>query len=234
MDFSLFKWPQDKTLLVDYLKQIANEKYRNFSKGLIPGDFVMLGVNIPSLKKIAKSIYKGNWQDFLMVDDEEIFELKFLKGQVIANIKDIGEYETRFWEYLPSITDWSLCDSFIMASKVISKDRHRFFPIVEVLIRSKDEFKNRIGFIILLGYFVNEDYFEKILPLIDGFKSDKYYANMGLAWLLSQMYAKNPLKTYEFIKRAQLSQEVKNYTVRKVRDSYKVSKEDKEKILDFK
>lgn len=230
IDFSSFSWPVDKPKLVEYLKNISDEKYRKFSKGLIPGEFEMIGVNIPTLKKIAKEIYKGEWQSFLKIDDEGIFELKFLKGQVIANIKDITLYEEYFYFYLQCVTDWSLCDSFIMSSKVISKNRERFFGIAEKLIESDEEFKNRVGFIILLDYFVDKEYYDKVTHLIDGFVSDKYYANMGLAWLLSVMYVKFPDETYNFLKRAKLSFEVKRLTVRKVRDSYRVSRENKERI----
>lgn len=230
MDFKNCNWPLGIKELKTYLRSIANEKYKNFSKSLVPGDFEMLGVNIPTLKKIGREIYRGDYESFLSTDDSGIFELAFLKGQVIANIKDPDEYEKWFLWYIPSITNWSLCDSFIAASKVIKKDEERFFKIAEELIKQDAEFKNRVGFVILLDYFVDDNHKARILKLLEGYASDRYYANMALAWLLSELYVKYPEETFEFLINGGMSEEVMKYTVRKIKDSYRVSQENKDKL----
>lgn len=233
MNFKDAIWPDAIDDLKTYLIGLSNEKYKNFSKGLIPGDFIMLGVNVPTLKRIAKEIYKGDWKKFLEVDDENTFEIKFLKGQVIANITSPCEYEECFWRYLPSIDDWSSCDSFISASKVIKSDRGRFFEIAKKLIDSEHEFENRVGFVILLNYFVDGEYKNDIFNAIRGFESTLYYANMGLAWLLCVLYVSFPKETFVFLKENKFNENVIKYTIRKVRDSYQISSEEKERILEL-
>lgn len=233
MNFKDAIWPDSIDDLKTYLMGLANEKYKNFSKGLIPGDFLMLGVNVPTLKRIAKEIYKSDWKNFLEIDDEKTFEIKFLKGQVIANITSPCEYEEYFWRYLPSIDDWSSCDSFISASKVIKSDRGRFFEIAKKLIESEVEFENRVGFVILLNYFVDEEYKNDIFNAIRGFERASYYANMGLAWLLCVLYVSFPKETFVFLKENKFNEHVIKYTIRKVRDSYQISSEEKKRILEL-
>lgn len=233
MNFKDALWPDAIDDLKKYLIGLSNEKYKNFSKGLIPGDFIMLGVNVPTLKRIAKEIYKSNWKNFLEVDDENTFEIKFLKGQVIANITSPYVYEEWFWRYLPSIDDWSSCDSFISASKVIKSDRGRFFEIAKKLIDSEYEFENRVGFVILLNYFVDEEYKNEIFTAIRGFESTSYYAEMGLAWLLCVLYVSFPKETFDFLKMNRFSEDVIKYTIRKIRDSYQISSEEKKRILEL-
>ncbi len=230
MDCRNAAWPRDRERFINYLESLASEKYRDFSKSLIPGEFVMLGINIPTLKKIAKEIYRGDYEEFLKINDGNIFEVKFLKGQVIANIRDEALYEKWFRWYLPLITDWSLCDSFVAASKVIKKNREHFFEIACELVRSEAEFEKRVGFVILLNYFVDAEYANKIFALVDGYDGGEYYADMALAWLLSVLYVKFPDETYEFLAKGSVTSEVVRYTIRKVRDSYRVSDENKERI----
>lgn len=52
----------------DLLAQYADEKYKEFSAGLIPGARPLMGVRLPQLRQIAKSIVndkanKGKWQE---------------------------------------------------------------------------------------------------------------------------------------------------------------------------
>ena len=227
MDYS------SKDSVIEYLRSISEEKYKTFSKGLIPGEFEMIGVRIPTLKRIAKEISKGDYEAFLKIEDDDIFELKMLKGQVIANIKDKDEYEAQFFKYLPKITDWSLCDTFVASSKVISRNRERFFEIAKDLLKEKDEFKNRIAFVILLDYFVNDEYYKQIYSLIKGYESEYYYSNMALAWLISVLYVAYPSKTLQFLKKNRFSGEVIKYTIRKIKDSYRVSEDDKNALKEL-
>ena len=52
----------------DILAQYTDERYKEFSAGLIPGAKPLMGVRLPQLRRIAKSIvndkhYKQKWQD---------------------------------------------------------------------------------------------------------------------------------------------------------------------------
>lgn len=228
MDFKNTNWKEGNLSLLNYLKSIEDIKYREFTRKLTPGDFDIIGVRIPTLRKIAKSISNGDYRTFLKTDHRDIYELKMIRGFVIGNIKDIEEYREAFHAFVPLVDNWAVCDTFIAGSKIIIKDRPYFFAICQTLLSDRDEFKNRISFVILLTYFVNEEYIEKVLELIKGYRSECYYANMALAWVLSVIYVKFPTKAKTVLKENSFDEKVMNYTIRKIKDSYRVSREDKE------
>ena len=59
-----------------------------------------------------------------------------------------------------------------------------------------------------MDYFVTEEYIDQIYNLIDGYKSDRYYANMALAWLIAELYIKFPESTKEFFKKCNFFQPI--------------------------
>lgn len=228
MDFENIDWHKGNGTLLNYLDSIKEPNYRDFSKKLTPGEFTMLGVRIPILKNIAKSISKGDYEIFLKLNDKNIFELRLIKGQVIANLKDLDEYKKYLDEFIPLIDNWAICDTFLCSSKIIKKDRPYFYRKARSLLNTRDEFENRVAFLILLCYFVEKDYLDDAFELIKGYESDKYYANMALAWLLSVMFVKFPEETKIFLLENPFDEQVTKYTIRKIKDSYRVSKENKE------
>ena len=59
-------WTQsDYNEFVEYLKTLADEKYRQFSDGLVPGAEFSIGIRMPMVRTIAKDISKGNYAEFL-------------------------------------------------------------------------------------------------------------------------------------------------------------------------
>lgn len=214
--------------LLKHLYLLSNEKYKEFTKKIIPGEFQMLGVRIPDLKKCVKKFNVVERQQVLNMYDENIYELRMIKALTISSIKDINEFRTRFEEFLPFINNWSICDTFLSSSKIIKKDKEYFWNKCKDLIKSEDEFLNRVAFVIILDYFIVDEYLDKIFPLIENYRSNKYYANMALAWLISFLYIKYPINTQTFLLKKTLDEEVLKMSIRKIKDSYRVSYENKE------
>ena len=96
-------------------------------------------------------------------------------------------------------------------------------------VSSNEEYEVRFALVMMLNYFVNEEYIEKVLKLIQTVKNEGYYAKMGAAWALSICYIKFPDKTYPYIKDLK-NQEVKIKSVRKICESLRISKEEKARI----
>ncbi len=74
------------TIRAQLFEQV-DEKYQNFQSTLIPNSTNILGVRLPILRKMAKEIAKGDWQDFLQNGKEDYFEEVMLKGIVIGYVK---------------------------------------------------------------------------------------------------------------------------------------------------
>lgn len=230
MDFNTIDWTTEKQDFLKFLNFISEEEYKKFSLKTSPGVENIIGVRLPVLKTISRSIIKSkNYKDFLNISDDNVFEIKILKAYVIAQIKDIELYKKYFLEFLPCIDSWAVCDTFIAASKIIKKDRKYFYDLSKYIIEtSLDEYKVRVALVILLDYFVDSEHRSEIFSLLFGYRSEYYYTNMALAWLISEFFIKYPEETKGYLKTRPFDFTVTKMIIRKVRDSYRVSKSDKE------
>lgn len=65
--------------------------------------------------------------------------------------------------------------------------------------------------------------------MINNLSSDEYYVMMAQAWLIATAAAKQRDIAVDFLKRGtSLSSDVKKMTIRKIRDSFRISPDDKE------
>ena len=83
---------------------------------------------------------------------------------------------------------------------------------------------------MILNYFVEEKYLDKIFEFINGFSSNEYYAQMSVAWLVSVCFAKFPDKTMDFLKHTTLDNYTYNKSIQKITESLKTDKITKQKI----
>ena len=216
-----------KNEILTYLENNRDEKLSSFSSNLIKDRLNIIGVRLPILLAFAKK-HMQDVEEVIAIDDNNIFEIRMIKLFTISQVKDVELYKKYFEYSIPLITNWSLCDSYIMHSKVIKKDTVYFFNRAHKLIKDKEEFHKRLALIILLAYFINDDYIDKVFGEVKGFISNGYYSEMALAWLLSVLYIKYTNKTKKFLLENQLNSHIVKMSIRKIKDSYRVSNKDKE------
>ena len=80
----------------------------------------------------------------------------------------------------------------------------------------------------MLNYYIVDEYIDDVLTIIDLYKNDTYYANMALAWLLCEAYIKYPQKMQTYLSNVTLNKNIKKNMIRKIKDSYRVPKSNKE------
>jgi 3-methyladenine DNA glycosylase AlkD len=66
------------------------------------------------------------------------------------------------------------------------------------------------------------------------YNEDHYYVNMMNAWIFCECFIKRREKTIAFLKTHKLNKFTINKGISKCRDSFRVSKEDKEMLLGYK
>ena len=89
----------------------------------------------------------------------------------------------------------------------------------------------RFAVVSLLNYFVNEEYLFQLFQIFDGMKHDGYYVKMAVAWAVSVCYVRFPDKTFHYLENNKLDDFTQNKSIQKIRESFRVSKEEKEKLL---
>lgn len=210
------------------LNSHAEEKYRDFQYKLIPNAKNILGVRVPTLRKIAKDITKENWKLFLENNHHETFEELMLEGYVIGYAKmDIEEALSYLQKFIPKIDNWAICDSSINSFKFTTKHEERVLEFIRPYLESKKEFEVRFAVIMLLTFYVKEDYIDEIFEIIAKISNKAYYVQMAVAWTISVCYVKFPKKTEDFLLKNSLDDFTHNKSIQKIGESFRVDNTDK-------
>lgn len=208
--------------------QEADEKFQKFSSALLPNINNVAGVRLPVLRKISREIYKSDWQTYLKNDDCRFMEETMLKGMVIGLIKDEPERILDYIEkFVPEINNWSVCDSFCCGLKFIKNNKELVWNFIQKYLNSEKEFEIRFGVVILLNYYIEENYIDRVLEKLENVQTNDYYAQMAAAWAISICYIKFEVKTLDFLKKSSIDKAVFNKSIQKIIESNRISKETK-------
>ncbi|MCH5210893.1 MAG: DNA alkylation repair protein [Oscillospiraceae bacterium] len=234
MELKRESWTQaDYEEFVGYLRTLADEKYKAFSDSLVPGAELSLGIRVPILRQTAKEISKGNYTEFLQCKKGGYREEIMVEGLVMTLIKcDYKEMLGYIKEYAGKITSWETCD--IVSFKGLRKHLDEFLNDIEYFIYHSNPWIQRYGFGCLLGFYLTDEYIDRVLSYVNSVNSDFYYVQMMQAWLVATAVAKCRDKTIVFLADNKLNSVTQNMAVRKIRESNRVSKEDKDLVLRFK
>ena len=214
--------------LKDKLFELSDEKYKKFHSGLCPNTDNIIGVRLPKLREIAKEIAKGDWKDFLATSSNDYYEEVMINGLVIAYAKcDVDEKLNYIESFVPKIDNWAICDSFCNSLKFVNKNKEKVWEFIQPYLKSNKEFEIRFAVVIILNYYITEDYIDLILETLDEVKHEGYYVKMAVAWAASMCYAAFPDETLPWLQAARLDEFTYRRTIRKICESHQVNAEQK-------
>ena len=108
---------------ISYLFNISEKEYKLFQEKLIPNKNI-IGIRTNILKKIAKEIYKGNYDEFLNIMQNNYYEENILYGLIISNIKDTKTLLPYLNKYILIIDNWASCDIFASSLKIVKNKQN--------------------------------------------------------------------------------------------------------------
>ncbi len=212
-----------------YLESIAEIKYKEFGKSLIPGSREILGVRIPALRRLAKDIAKGDWESYLNNARDDSAEEVNLQGFVIGYVK--ADYESLLpyiKKYITKINDWSLCDGFCATLKITKKYKAEFKTLLKEYAKRDTEFDQRFVAVMLMNYYLADEDIDETLYMLDALKNEGYYCKMAVAWAVATAMAKQRGKTWLYMtENNTLDNFTYNKAIQKMIESYRISDEDK-------
>ena len=224
------------------LEQIAEEDYKKFNENLLPGTEHVLGVRMPKLRTLAKEVAKEDFRTYLdeahekiSADQSSYHEEIMLEGLVIAYAK--MELEERFFyldRFVPKIHNWAVCDCCSNTYKFMEKYQEESFAYIDKYLHSQREYELRFGIVSLLDHFMNDTYIDQVLAICECTRHEGYYVKMAVAWTLSICYVKYPAKTRMLLEKNTMDDFTHNKTIQKIRESYRVRKEEKEELKKLK
>ena len=210
-------------------------KYKEFHSSLCPNVDKIIGVRIPELRKMAKEIAAQDCAKFLEKAKDEYYEELVLQGLVIGYSKISIEETFKYLKiFVPKINSWAVCDTTCSNLKITKKHVQEMWEFLEQYINSKNEYEIRFALVMYLNYYLTDEYIDEILQKIDKITSKEYYVQMAVAWLISFAYIKQKEKTEKYLSENSLDTFTQNKSIQKICESYRVSKEDKEKLRKLK
>ena len=213
------------------LFEMQDLKYKEFHSGLSPKVDNIIGVQVPRLREYAKEIYKNNKLEDIKIGDKYQEEL-MLTGMIIGlqTKEPIEKVIKQIDSFVPKINSWAVCDIFCTGLKITKKYPKEMFVLIEKYLKSKKEFEIRFSIVMLLAYYINDEYIDKVLKIIDNIKSDSYYVQMANAWAVSVALVKYYDKTVKFLEKCKLDDFTYNKGIQKAIESYRIA-DDKKNYL---
>jgi 3-methyladenine DNA glycosylase AlkD len=224
-----------ETTIREQLFELADVEYQKFSAALIPNIHNILGVRLPELRKLAKKIAKDDWRTYLQHTESDYFEEIMLQGMVIGyvktNVEEILHYVAAF---VPKIDNWSVCDSFCIGLKFTKTNRKHVWDFLQPYLSSKSAYEIRFGVVMLLDFYIEEEYISRVLQLLDNAERQDYYVKMAVAWAISVCYVKLPEPTMKYLENNSLDEFTYNKALQKITESFRVDQETKNRIRGMK
>lgn len=215
--------------------KLKDEKYKEFHSSLCPNTDNIIGVRVPNLRKLAKKISKEDFDTYLKNAQDEYYEEKMLQGMVIGlakiDFKQTSKYLTNF---IPKIDNWAVCDTTAAGLKITNNYKTEMWNFLETYLKSKEEFELRFVIVMMLDFYITEEYVKDVLQILNQIKHDGYYVKMAIAWAISVAFIKFPAITMNFLKNNSLDDFTYNKALQKIVESYRVDKKTKDEIRKMK
>ena len=229
---------KDSRELTDVRKELellADEPYRLFHSRLLPGTENILGVRVPRLWKLARRLVKEEGSGYLGRAGDDTYEEIMLQGMVIGLLKeDTGQMLKRLPAFMAKAENWAHCDIVCSGLKKVKDDRESVLAFLKPYISSEREFEARFAIVLLLDYYIDEDYIDTTLELLQQVVHPGYYVKMAVAWALSVCYVQFPEKTLACMREGPFDDFTYNKALQKITESFRVDKEEKTFIRSLK
>ena len=152
-----------------------------------------------------------------------------LKGFLIMLVKDDEAKLKLASEFIKTMPNWAVTDGF---EPKFTEARY-VDALLKQALGSNLEYEKRFFYVYFMrnmGAISPEEFFEICAAESDG----RYYVQMGAAWAIAEMFIKQREITLAFLESKRAAKFIQNKAISKIRDSFRVSKADKEALLKYK
>ena len=206
-----------------FIKENADENYKNFHSRLTKSKYPLNGVRIPVLRAYGKIIVKSQDVTEFMKSKSDCYEAVMFKGIIISNMLKKGEEKFDILEgFFLEMDDWAVCD--IACGGLHRKDG---FYLEKCLTYAKSPhiWTARFGIVAFMSNFYDKT--KELREMAYNIVAEDYYIDMALAWLIQVLCIKNREVAIELLASEKISDTVKKMAVRKIKDSFRISRQDK-------
>lgn len=219
--------------LKERLFSLQDEGYRDFTSVGVPNMPIsrIIGIRIPQLRALALDIFKNEPETveefksraphFYM--EEETLHMFFIDLQ-----KDHEKILADLDEFLPTVTNWSTCDSG--KAKALLNHPDATLKYVDKWLDSRETYAVRYGIKTLMTNFLKDEFKEEHMERVSAFATDEYYVQMMVAWYFAESMVHQRDTALKYFEDYRLEPQTHNTAIQKVVDSRRISDEDKEYV----
>ncbi len=226
--------------IIEELILLKEDEYKKFNKKLCPDtNLEMLGIRVPILRKFAQKIANSNeynWEGFVKNKNIKYFEEVQLQGFIIAYEK--LQFETKLnliEEFVPRIDSWAITDTFVPTLKIKKENLNDYWNFILKYIKSSKEFEVRFAIVSMLDYFINDEYVDKVIEILNNVSHEGYYVRMVVAWTLAEIGIKYNEKVMLFLDgENNLDKFTYNKTLQKMIESFRIDQKQKDVLRKMK
>lgn len=216
------------------------EEFREFSRRILATDYPILGVRMPMLRQFAREIAAGpDVEEYLWEGPgaEPVYEEVILYGLVLAarsRKMALEEVLMRFERLVPLFDCWAHVDVIVSDMKVFARHRDEVLRRFEPLKKHPGEFEKRTFAVLLMDFFLDDEYVDRALKELREVPQGQYYVDMAIAWALSVALVKHYDRTEPLLREPIFSRFVHNKAIQKARESRRITPEQKAYLNTFK
>ncbi|MCH5151085.1 MAG: DNA alkylation repair protein [Clostridiales bacterium] len=215
-------------ILVQTLQENSNKQFDKFNSKIVNSGVQTIGCTVPFVRKLAKNFSVAEVEDFPL---HQYFEVDLLRGIVVSTSKrPFEEKSTHLLQFAETIENWAVCDCSTV--KVSKSERSQYFDFFVSLLPSEKPFVCRYGVVNLMSNYLDEEHIDQVFDALATITQwGHYYVDMGVAWLVATAMAKCRDKTVAYMEnegKQALNKFTYNKALQKMRESYRVSPDDKQ------
>lgn len=207
------------------LEAKADPQYQVFAQKLNPGIPRILGVRMPSLRKIAAAALQrpdaaalleplpsGCTQEELLIQAIAVARVPPAPGPRLEAVK----------AFLPRLNGWALCDLLCGELKFARTYPAEVFSFLKPLYASGEPYAVRFAAVMSLLYFMTREYLGEVLERLACCRCSTYYASQGVAWALAEAFFCDCERTAAFLREGRIEEQTLGRCLRKIRESRKL------------
>ena len=210
------------------LLSLADEKYKEFHKKLIPtvNEDKIIGIRTPVLRKTAKEIKDSpEAKAFIDTLPHFYYEENNLHAFLVEFIKDYDKAVSETEKFLPYIDNWATCDSFL--PEIFKKNKDKLIVKINEWIKSDKTYTIRYAMGLLMSLYLDDDFKTEYAGIVANVSSEEYYVIMMQAWYFATALAKQYDAVLPYFTEKKLSKDVNNKAIQKAIESRRIDADTK-------
>lgn len=211
-----------------FLQNNQDVKFAEFHKKLCPDtSYPIEGVRMPVLRRFAKELAKR--PSLVFENMPQCYEEVMLLGLTAAY------RQTSFTDKLPEIRAilpkldcWAFTDCIAATFRFTEAELDAVWDFCLECLSESHPYTRRFGLVMMLVHLLRSEYLQQVYSAASWITDENYYVRMAQAWLLAEVGTHDFAMIEDLLKSGTLEIFTHNKTISKLRDSYRITPEQKE------